>query len=91
VATYVVLLVLAEFVCLGHPLAMEEFVPTLQSEAFAGGQLVGTFPPALMDWLVKPAIWGHFIKVNSGTRQVASSYCLGFAALLTPFTLLGLT
>jgi hypothetical protein len=74
VATFLVLLVLAKFVYLAHPLAMDESVPVMQSEAFAAGQLVGKFPPALVDWLVMPSFQGHFIKVNSVTGAVASSY-----------------
>ena len=89
-ATFGILLALARFVYLAHPLAMDESVPVMQSGAFAAGQLVGKFPPVLVDWLIMPSFQGHFIKVNSITGEVASSYWPGFALLLAPFSLLGI-
>ena len=72
------------------PLAMDEAAPYMQSKAFAAGQLVGKFPPALLDWLVVPGFQNFFIHVSRQTGEVASSYWPGFALLLTPFMALGI-
>jgi hypothetical protein len=72
-----------------HPLAMDEASPYMQSKTFAAGKLVGTFPPALLDWLIVPGFQNYFIHVSRQTGEIASSYWPGFAMLLTPFMLLG--
>jgi hypothetical protein len=89
--TFAVLLVLARFIYLAHPLAMDESVPVMQSEVFGAGRVLGQLPPELIDWLIFPSFQGHFIKVDSTTGQIASSYWPGFALLLTPFSLLGIS
>jgi hypothetical protein len=73
-----------------HPLAMDEYAPYLQSQAFAHGHLTGHFPPALLDWLIPPIFQNYFISVSHTTGAVASNYWPSFALLLTPFTLLGI-
>ena len=72
-----------------HPLAMDEYAPLLQSEAFAAGHLTGQFPAALVDWLVPKGFQDVFFKVSHESGAVASMYWPGLALLLTPFTLLG--
>lgn len=88
-ATFTALIVMARLVYLAHPLAMDESVPVMQSVVFGAGHVIGRLPPALVDWLIFPSFQGHFIKVDSATGQIASSYWPGFALLLTPFSLLG--
>jgi hypothetical protein len=72
-----------------HPLAMDEYVPVLQSQVFVAGRLLGQFPPELMDWLVFPSFQGYFLHVSHATGQFGSAYWPGFALLLTPFTAMG--
>jgi hypothetical protein len=74
-----------------HPLAMDEYAAVFQSEAFSSGRVFGQFPPTMMDWLVPPGFQGHFLRASHQTGQVASMYWPGFAAILTPFTIVGLS
>lgn len=72
----------------GHPLAMDEYVPVLQSQIFIAGGLLGQFPPEIVDWLIFPSFQGHFLYVSHATGQFGSAYWPGFALLLTPFSAL---
>jgi hypothetical protein len=73
-----------------HPLAMDEYAQYLQSQVFAAGKLSGSFPVALMDWLVPPGFQNYFISVSKSTGAVASGYWPSFALLMSPFTALGI-
>lgn len=73
-----------------HPLSMDEYSARFQSEIFAGGQLAGKYPVALIDWLVPRPFQNHFLVVSRETGEVISAYLPGFALLLTPFTFLGI-
>lgn len=73
-----------------HPLSMDEYAARFQSEAFAGGQLTGIYPVALIDWLVPRQFQNHFLVASHETGEVISAYLPGFALLLTPFTFLGI-
>lgn len=88
-ATVIVLAVGARLAYHAHPLAMDEYAPLFQSEAFAAGRLTGQVPAALVDWLVPKGFQGVFFKVSHESGAVASMYWPGLALLLTPFTLLG--
>ena len=72
-----------------HPLAMDESAPYMQSKIFVSGNLVGHFPPALIDWLIYRPFQGLFVHVSRETGEIASAYWPGFALLLTPFMALG--
>ena len=74
-----------------HPLSMDEYAAVFQSTAFASGRLFGQLPPELMDWLIPPGFQNYFFRASDITGQVASTYWPGFAAILAPFTLLGVT
>jgi len=74
-----------------HPLAMDEYVPVLQSEIFAAGRLLGQVPPELVDWLIFPSFQGYFLYVSHATGQFGSAYWPGFALLMTPFTAKGVS
>ena len=73
----------------GYPLAMDEFAPYMQSRIFAEGELVGQFPPALLDWLIPEPFRNYFVHFSRETGEIASSYWPGFALLLTPFMAAG--
>jgi len=72
-----------------HPLALDEFVPVMQSEILLAGRLLGEFPVGLIDWLVYPPFQNYFIHVSHETGAIMSAYWPGFALLLVPFTALG--
>lgn len=78
------------FVYQNHPLAMDEYAPVLQSQAFAAGHLTGHFPPALLNWLIPEGFQNDFLVVSRQSGAVASAYWPAFALLLAPFTLLGI-
>ena len=73
-----------------HPLSMDEYAARFQSRIFAAGQLHGSFPPGLVDWLIPRGFQNFFLNVSTATGDVAESYWPGFALLLTPFSLIGL-
>lgn len=73
-----------------HPISMDEYSARFQSEIFAGGQLAGKYPVALIDWLVPGPFQNKFLVVSHETGEVISAYLPGFALLLTPFTFLGI-
>jgi hypothetical protein len=73
-----------------QPLAMDEYAPLLQSQAFAAGHLTGQFPAGLLDALIPKSFQNYFLNVSPVSGQVASAYWPAFALLLTPFTWLGI-
>jgi len=68
-----------------HPLAMDEYAPLFQAEAFARGRLTGKVPPELLPRLL-PA--GHWFLKGSPSGEIISMYWPGFALLLTPLAAL---
>jgi hypothetical protein len=84
----VVLAAGALFVYRGHPLAMDEYAPYLQSRIFLAGQVYGQWPPELLDWLIHPNFQNYFVHVSRESGQIMSAYWPGFALLLLPFTAL---
>jgi hypothetical protein len=74
-----------------HPLSMDEYAPLFQSRIFAAGHLTGQVPPDLLDFVVPPENQNFFLNISRATGQVTSSYWPGFALLLTPFTILGIS
>lgn len=89
-ATFVFFSTGALLVYHNHPLSMDEYSARFQSEIFAGGQLAGKHPVALIDWLVPRPFQNYFLVVSRETGEVISAYLPGFALLLTPFTFLGI-
>jgi hypothetical protein len=89
-ATVVVLAFAARIVYRATPFAMDEYVPLAQSHAFAHGRLTWFVPLDLLDRMIPPGFRDYFVAVNPATGEVASMYWPGFAALLAPFTALGL-
>jgi hypothetical protein len=73
-----------------HPLAMDEYAPLFQSQAFAAGHLTGQFPAGLLDALIPKGFQNYFLNVSPVSGEVASTYWPSFALLLTPFTWLGI-
>jgi hypothetical protein len=90
IATAIVLSAGALLAYRNHPLAMDEYAPFLQSQAFAAGRLTGQFPAEYLDWLIPPSFQNYFVLVSPKTGDVVSAYWPSFALLLTPFTLLGI-
>ena len=72
-----------------HPLAMDEYSPLFQAQAFAAGRLDGNFPPDLIDWLIPSFFQGYFLTPSRAIGDVASSYWPGFALLVAPFAAIG--
>jgi len=73
-----------------HALAMDEYAPLFQSQAFAAGRLSGRLPPELLDRLVPTFFQPYFFGVARETGEISSRYWPGFALLLAPFSWLGI-
>lgn len=73
-----------------HPLSMDEYAAYFQSQAFAAGHLTGQFPVPQKDWLIPPGFQNFFLTISSTSGRVVSSYWPGYAAILAPFTALGI-
>jgi hypothetical protein len=73
-----------------HALAMDEYAPLFQSQAFAAGRLAGRLPPDLLDRLVPAFFQPYFFGVARETGEISSRYWPGFALLLAPFSWLGI-
>ncbi len=73
----------------GHPLALDEFAPHFQAQAFAAGEIGGRFPPPLVERLIPPFFIDNFWTVDRASGRVVSNYWPGYALLLTPFARLG--
>jgi hypothetical protein len=71
-----------------HPLSMDEYAVYFQSQVFAAGRLTGSFPVALVDWLIPPNFQNYFFSVSKDTGRIASAYWPSFSLLLAPFTAL---
>jgi hypothetical protein len=79
----------ALFVYEARPLAMDEYAPLFQAQAFAAGHLSGTLPAELLDGLMPRFFQSYFFAVSRGTGEVSSAYWPGFSLLLAPFAWLG--
>lgn len=80
----------ALFVCRGHPLSMDEYVPWMQAHAFAQGRGAAAYPRELLDLIVHPRVQGSFIVVDHASGAAMSVYWPGLALLLTPLVAPGL-
>jgi hypothetical protein len=80
----------ALFVYEARPLAMDEYAPLFQAQAFAAGRASGKLPPELLDGLIPRFFQTYFFAVSRATGEVSSAYWPGFALLLTPFVWLGI-
>lgn len=89
--TFVVLCAATWVVSRNHALAGDEHLAIFQSRVFAAGHLSGRYPPDLLGWLVPTWYQSRWIIVSQATGAVAGVYWPGFALLLTPFTLLGVS
>jgi hypothetical protein len=88
---FVVLCLGALFVEHNHPLAQDEYAALFQSRIFAAGRLTAHFPAQLIERLVPEIYLNQFIYGSYRSGEVASAYWPGFALLLTPFSLLGVS
>lgn len=78
----------ARFVYMAHPLSMDEYVPVMQANAFAHGELAVHYPVPLLDEIVWRPFRGSFILLNPSTGEAISGYWPGLALLMTPFVVL---
>lgn len=86
---FVVLAGGAFFMYHAHPLSMDEYSAVFQSKIFAAGELTGSLPPSLIDWLIPKGFQNYFLSVSHADGRVVSSYWPAFALLLAPFAWLG--
>lgn len=73
------------------PLAGDEYLILMQAKAFAAGRMTPQFPPELLTWVVPWPYVNLWLYASLKTGTVVSVYWPGFAALLTPFALLGVS
>jgi hypothetical protein len=86
--TLVVSMIGTHAVYLGYPFSPDEWMPRLQAEIFAHGELAGTVPPEWREY--GRAMYHEFAHYDPATGAVASSYRPGMAALIALFDLAGL-
>src|SRR4051812_12873989 len=89
--TFLVLCAAQFLIAKNHPLAGDEHLILMQAKAFAAGRLTAQFPPDLLTWVVPMPYEGLWLYVSFDTGRVVSVYWPGFALLLAPFALLGIT
>jgi len=70
------------------PLSSDEHVHLFQARLFAQFQIVGSYPPALIDQIIPPGYLHSTILVAPDGRAMASTWP-GWALLMTPFVWLG--
>jgi hypothetical protein len=75
-------------VYLGYAFSPDEWMPRLQAEIFAHGELAGNVPPEWREY--GRAMYHGFAHYDPETGAVASSYRPGMAALIALFDLAGL-
>lgn len=75
----------ARFVYIAHPLSMDEYVPVMQANAFARGELAMQYPLPLLDQILWQGFRGSFFLLDPTTGTTASGYWPGLAMLMTPF------
>jgi hypothetical protein len=73
---------------LGYAFSPDEFMPRLQAEIFAHGELAGNVPPEWREY--GRAMYHGFAHYDPATGAVASTYRPGMAALIALFDLAGL-
>src|SRR5688572_4791093 len=86
--TLVVSMIGTHAVHLGYAFSPDEFMPRLQAEIFAHGELAGTVPPEWREY--GRAMYHDFAHYDPATGAVASTYRPGMAALIALFDLAGL-
>jgi hypothetical protein len=86
--TLVVSMIGTHAVYLGYAFSPDEWMPRLQAEIFARGELAGTVPPEWREY--GRAMYHGFAHYDPQTGAVASSYRPGMAALIALFDLAGL-
>jgi len=89
--TFLVLCTGQLLVAKDHALAGDEHLILLQAKAFAAGRLTAQFPPELVSWVVPRPYVNLWLYASPQTGAVVSVYWPGFALLLAPFALLGIS
>ena len=89
--TFLVLCAGQLLVAKNHALAGDEHLILLQARAFAAGGLTAQFPPELVSWVVPRPYLNLWLYASAQTGAVVSVYWPGFALLLAPFALLGVS
>lgn len=88
-ATFVALSIGMLYVAHGHALAADEYLTLMQSRIFAAGRLSGEYPPDLLPWLM-PGHYRYRWIMASDAGDITATYWPGFAAVLAPFSALGI-
>jgi hypothetical protein len=86
--TLVVSIIGTHAVHLGYAFSPDEWMPRLQAEIFAHGELAGKVPPEWREY--GRAMYHGFARYDPETGAVASGYRPGMAALIALFDLAGL-
>ena len=86
--TLVLTMIGTHTVYLGYAFSPDEWMPRLQAEIFAHGELAGNVPPEWREY--GRAMYHEFAHYDPATGAVASSYRPGMAALIALFDLAGL-
>lgn len=89
-AVLVILCIASWSVYYAGPASMDEYVMLLQARIFASGELMGKYPPPLLDRLIGPYLQNNFIFISHKTGHIASAYWPGYALIQTPFVMLGI-
>jgi hypothetical protein len=74
-----------------HALAGDEHLILMQSKAFAAGRLAAEFPPELVSWVVPWVYLDRWLYASPSSGMVVPAYWPGYALLLAPFNLLGIS
>jgi hypothetical protein len=79
------------FIAKDHALAGDEHLILMQSKAFAAGRLAAQFPPELVSWVVPWVYLDRWLYASPTSGMVVPAYWPGYALLLAPFNLLGIS
>jgi hypothetical protein len=83
-----VLALLAPVVYQDYPLAIDEFAPWFQAKIFAAGKVYSTYPPDLVSRMLP--VPDQFFRFSPITGEAIEANYPTWAAILTPFMLIGL-
>jgi hypothetical protein len=91
IITFVALCAGQIFLARDHALAGDEHLILMQSKAFAAGRLAAQFPPELVSWVVPWVYLDRWLYASPASGVVVPAYWPGYALLLAPFNLLGIS
>lgn len=74
-----------------YPLSMDEYAAVFQAKIFASGHIYAQLPREVVEWLVVRGFNGSFLIASLETGKAVEEYWPGFALLLAPFEVFGLS